>query len=85
MKLNFLDLHQRLLELLRQRVQGGQDTERGLARLAGVSQPHLHNVLKGKRLLSLDMADEILQNLQIGIADLVDPEELRRCRESARK
>ncbi len=74
--MTFLQLQYRLLENLRQRVQRGESTERGLARLAGVSQPHLHNVLKGKRLLSIDMADEILRNLQIGVLDLMEPEEV---------
>ncbi|MDE3168156.1 MAG: helix-turn-helix transcriptional regulator [Acidobacteriota bacterium] len=74
--MTFLQLQCRLLENLRRRVQRGESTERGLARLAGVSQPHLHNVLKGKRLLSIDMADEILRNLQIGVLDLMEPEEV---------
>jgi hypothetical protein len=73
--MTFLDLQQRLLDHLRHRVQSGEATERGLARQAGLSQPHLHNVLKGKRLLSVDMADEILQNLGMGVLDLIDPEE----------
>jgi len=73
--MTFVDLQQRLLENLRHRVQSGEATERSLARLAGLSQPHLHNVLKGKRLLSIDMADTILHNLQIGVMDLISPEE----------
>jgi len=76
--MTFLDLQQRLLEHLRHRVQSGEATERSLARIAGLSQPHLHNVLKGKRLLSIDMADEILRNLQICVFDLIPPEEIRR-------
>lgn len=74
--MTFLNLQQQLLEHLRRRVQSGQATERSLARIAGISQPHLHNVLKGKRLLSIDMADAILRNLQICVLDLVPPEEL---------
>ena len=70
--MTFNHLQQRLLDHLRHRVQSGQTTERALARLAGVSQPHLHNVLKGKRLLSLQMADEILHNLQLGVLDLIE-------------
>ncbi|MBS1856033.1 MAG: XRE family transcriptional regulator [Acidobacteria bacterium] len=79
--MTFLQLQQRLLEHLRLRVQSGEATERGLARLAGVSQPHLHNVLKGKRLLSVEMADEILRNLQIGVLDLIQPADIERWRE----
>ena len=83
--MNFVDLQQRLLENLRHRVQSGEATERSLARLAGLSQPHLHNVLKGKRLLSLDMADKILHNLQLGVMDLISPEEFRHWHERRRR
>ena len=74
--MTFLDLQERLLDHLRHRVQSGEATERSLARLAGVSQPHLHNVLKGKRLLSFEMADGILRNLQMGVLDLIQTEEV---------
>jgi transcriptional regulator with XRE-family HTH domain len=73
--LTFAQLQQRLLDHLRMRIQRGEATERGLARLTGVSQPHLHNVLKGYRLLSMEMADEILRNLDIGLLDLIEPGE----------
>ena len=75
--MTFRDLHERLLEELRQRVRSGAATERGLARLSGVSQPHLHNVLKGKRTLSLRTADGVLHRLQIDLLHLIEPEELR--------
>jgi transcriptional regulator with XRE-family HTH domain len=73
----FDDLLQRLLEELRRRVRSGEATERGLARLSGISQPHLHNVLKGKRLLSMEKADEVLRRLQIDLLYLVEAEELQ--------
>jgi hypothetical protein len=66
------DLQAALLESLRTRVRNGELTERGLARLVGVSQPHMHNVLKGYRFLSQDLADQILQCLNISVFDLVD-------------
>ena len=72
--MTFYQLQQHLVEHLRHRVQSGETTERGLARVAGISQPHLHNVLKGKRILSIEMADEILKNLQITILDLIPPD-----------
>lgn len=75
--MTFLDLQQRLLEELRQRVRSGVATERGLARLTGISQPHLHNVLKGKRFLSMQKADEVLHRLQIDVLSLIELEELR--------
>jgi transcriptional regulator with XRE-family HTH domain len=75
--MTFHDLQQRLLKELRQRVRSGAATERGLARLSGISQPHLHNVLKGKRELSLRKADVVLHRLQIDLLQLIEPEELR--------
>jgi predicted transcriptional regulator len=75
--MTFHDLQLRLIEELRQRVRSGAATERGLARLSGVSQPHLHNVLKGKRKLSLSKADVVLHRLQIDVLLLIEPEELR--------
>ena len=75
--MTFYDLHQLLLEELRQQVRSGAATERGLARVSGVSQPHLHNVLKGKRQLSLRSADGVLHRLQIDLLQLIEPGELR--------
>jgi len=75
--MTFQDLQQRLLEELRRRVQSGAVTERGLARVSGISQPHLHNVLKGKRVLSLQKSDTLLRRLQIDVLHLIRPEELR--------
>jgi hypothetical protein len=75
--MTFHDLLQRLLEELRQRVRSGAATERGLARLSGMSQPHLHNVLKGKRVLSMAKADEVLRRLEIDLLHLIDAEELQ--------
>lgn len=74
--MTFRDLQDRLAENLRERVRGGQATERGLARLTHVSQPHIHNVLKGKKLLSTDMADQVMLHLRMDILDLLDPHEL---------
>src|SRR5688500_12822843 len=72
----FADLQASLLENLRVRVRNGQMTERGLARLIGVSQPHMHNVLKGTRFLSSELADQILQRLRISVFDLVERDRL---------
>jgi len=51
-------------------------TERGLARVTGVSQPHIHNVLKGKRLLSTETADRIVRQLNKDLLDFIELEEL---------
>ena len=59
----FQVLQLRLLATLKEMVRKGDMTERRLARLTGVSQPHMHNVLKGVRILSSEVADEILRHL----------------------
>jgi plasmid maintenance system antidote protein VapI len=76
--MDFGDLHFRLTEYLRELVRTGELTERSLARITHVSQPHIHNVLKGKRLLSSQMADEILHRLDLDLTDLLRPGELDR-------
>ncbi len=73
--MNFETLQARLLAVLRMRVRTGEITERRLARLTGFSQPHIHNVLKGRRVLSVELADEILRRLRITVADLMAPAE----------
>jgi transcriptional regulator with XRE-family HTH domain len=78
--MTFCDLHERLIENLRQRVRSGEMTERGLARATGVSQPHIHHVLKGKRLLTALTADQILGRLQMDLLDLIELEELLQSR-----
>jgi transcriptional regulator with XRE-family HTH domain len=74
--MDFQELERRFIEHLRQRIRSGELTERKLARLAGVSQPHVHNVLKGKRIFSLAMADTILHVLRLNLLDLIEPEEV---------
>ena len=61
----------RATEEIRWRVRNGEVTERGLARMAGLSQPHVHNVLKGVRLLSPESADRLLRVLGLRAADLL--------------
>lgn len=75
MLLDFEHLLIRLIRNLQERVQSGEITERGLARVAGISQPHLHNVLKGKRQLSVAMADQVLRRLHLDVRDLIQPDE----------
>lgn len=68
----FRELHRRLVLLLSERVRSGELTERGLARLTRVSQPHIHNALKGRRLFSAEAADTILRELRLDVLDLVE-------------
>lgn len=65
------ELHRRLIEIARQRIRAGQMTERGLARLCGLSQPHLHNVLKNIRSLSTNSADRLMQVLELSVPSLL--------------
>jgi len=74
--MDFETLQQRLIEVLRIRVRSGELTERSLARLTGVSQPHIHNVLKGVRVLSPEIADQILHHLGLTLLDLLGRDEL---------
>jgi transcriptional regulator with XRE-family HTH domain len=70
--LTFAQLETRLLGHLRHRIRNGEITERSLARITGISQPHLHNVLKGKRSLSTEKADRILVCLALDLRVLLD-------------
>jgi hypothetical protein len=63
--LTFQDARLRLLDYVRDQVRNGELTERGFARLIGISQPHAHNVLKGVRTLSPEIFDLILKYLAI--------------------
>lgn len=75
-KMFFEKLQERLLLLLRGRVQAGEVTERSLAKLTEISQPHIHNVLKGTRKFSPEIADSILRKLGLTVLDLFDAGEL---------
>jgi transcriptional regulator with XRE-family HTH domain len=72
----FADVRNALTAVLRARVRNGELTERGLARLVGVSQPHIHNVLKGARALSPELSDQILQHLRLSLLDLIERERI---------
>jgi hypothetical protein len=67
----FSDLQNRLIELIRAKLRNGELTERGLARRVGVSQPHLHNVLKRVRLLTTELADLLLAEMHLSLSDLL--------------
>jgi hypothetical protein len=68
----FTEVRSSLVAVLRSRVRNGELTERGLAKLVGVSQPHIHNVLKGARALSPELSDQILQHLRLSLLDLIE-------------
>jgi transcriptional regulator with XRE-family HTH domain len=74
--MNLHKIQQRLIAFLRERVRSGEITERGLARATGVSQPHIHHVLNGKRRLSLETTDAILRQTHMDLLDLIEPGEM---------
>ena len=53
------------------RIRNGELTERGLARRLGISQAHMHNVLKGVRVLTPELADRILLEFHSSLEDLL--------------
>ncbi len=57
--------------MAREAVQGGEISERALARRAGLSQPHLHNVLKGVRAPSPAAADQLMRALDVSVPQLL--------------
>jgi hypothetical protein len=59
-----------LLEHVRGRIRSGELSERGLARLMGYSQPHVHNVLAGIRHMNARFADDLLAGLGLSLQDL---------------
>jgi plasmid maintenance system antidote protein VapI len=75
-KVTFGDLQIRLIQLVNGRIHNGDFTERGLARILGISQPQIHNVLKGARKLNPELADRLLEKLGINITDLLMNPEL---------
>lgn len=75
---NFELARNRLIRFVSLRIRNGDRTERQLAKLVGVSQPQLHNVLKGVRPLKGELADALLAHFQISLLDLLELEEGRR-------
>lgn len=65
------DFWKLLIELARSRIRSGVVSERGLARQAGLSQPHLHNVLKGIRELSPQSADRLMKALDVTVPQVL--------------
>lgn len=75
--MTFAHFQHRLIESVRARLRNGEITERGFARRLGVSQPHIHNVLKGVRILTPRLADKMMLELGLSLLDLVEVHELR--------
>ena len=74
--MTYQDAQSKLLGLVRERIHNGELTERSLARRIGISQPHVHNVLKGARNLSPEIFDSMLEHFQMSLLDLAPAEDL---------
>lgn len=75
-EVTFHTLRTRLVVVVNARLQNGEFTERGLAKILGISQPQIHNVLKGARKLQWELAERLMAELQIRLLDLWTDEEL---------
>jgi plasmid maintenance system antidote protein VapI len=75
-RVSFRDLQDRLISFVVMKIRNGEFTERRLARVLGVSQPQLHNVLKGARPLKPEFADCLFKHFDIGVIDLLSRAEL---------
>ena len=73
---SFAALQTRLITLIKERLYNGEFTERGLARLAQISQSQLHNVLKRERTLHTELADSLMDKLGLSVLDLMNTAEL---------
>ena len=71
------DLQEQLRLHIRARIARGELTGIALARAADFPQGHLSNFLNGRRGLSLESMDRLLDTLGIGVLDLVDPKQIR--------
>jgi hypothetical protein len=74
--LTYQDVQLKLLAYVRSQITNGEFTERGFARLIGISQPHVHNVLKGVRKLSPNIFDLALKYFHLSLLDLIPSTEL---------
>jgi transcriptional regulator with XRE-family HTH domain len=73
---NFDVIKNRLIRFVSLRIRNGDCTQRQLAKLVGVSQPQLHNVLKGARRLRRELADALLAHFEISLIDLLEPTDI---------
>jgi hypothetical protein len=68
---SFEDAAGKLLARVRDCVRGGRVSGRALAKLAGLSQPHMHNLLAGKRGMTPGVADRLLDALGLSLRDIL--------------
>ncbi len=71
-------LQARLRTYIWARIHRGELTGLALSRDAGFQQAHLSNFLNARRGLSLDSLDRLLRAMDIGLLDLIDPDEIQK-------
>ena len=76
--MKFQSLQKNLRKQLCARIEQGELTGVGLAEATGFRQAHISNFLNGKRGLSLEGMDRVLQVQRLSVLDLLDPEEINK-------
>jgi transcriptional regulator with XRE-family HTH domain len=71
-------LQEELRRVLRERIHAGKLTGLGLAKQTGFEQAHISNFLRGKRSLSMEGMDRLLDAQQLSIFDLLDHSEINK-------
>ena len=67
----------RLASELSRLLNSGSITERKLASDLGISQPHLHNILSGRRKLTATIAGQVLERMGWNVLDLLEAADLK--------
>ena len=70
------DLNKRILDATRARIRAGEITERRLAEIMYWSQPHISNVLAGKRQPTAQLLDSLVLTLKLEPIDLYGADQL---------
>src|ERR1700749_676496 len=78
MKARFQTLQEKLRAVIRARLDRGELTGKSLAHKAGFQQAHLSNFLNGKRGLSLQAMDRLLDVLHVDVLQLAGVDEALR-------
>jgi hypothetical protein len=72
----FASLRGRLIQRVDAHLRNGYATQSSLARAIVSSQPHVCNILAGKRGVSIETADAMLVELRMNVYDLLDLREV---------
>lgn len=76
--MTFREAYADLIVQLYARIRNGETSQRELARELGISQPHMNNVLKGRRTLSFDRADVLLNSIDASLVFLAPAHAVRK-------